>query len=242
MIELPPHFRLNENKIIPIKSEIKTGEYSNVRHFIEDHLSLEVLKIIADMTKDDNYLNIKTYEEFWDYNDITQLTYGGWGYDDEIILTIIKKLDDEFKLKYLEDSDSFLIYKSNIGSIDRKNLIYKRVTYEEKEVKSIFEQLGIYSKNPPRLAFYYDKDLIGGICASINDGYYDFDTAIIPTYQGRGLFPLIIKAVEGDAKKSGSDSLGGELVNLNIISSLEDLGYSIRKESGVYYCYKSLAY
>lgn len=156
---------------------------------------------------------------------------------------IIRSISDVYKFKPSIDEDALIVYRTD-KKLDPSKLKWK-VNLNDSEIKNIsfiFSDSGINSQYNPRIAFYYGKELIGGITVQINkiEKSYLFDTAIKEKYQYRGLFNKIMSIAEKDARKKKMKTMTSNVVNLSIINSLENLGFKVYRESDTVYCIKNL--
>lgn len=202
---------INEN----LETTDYSGSYDCLRNFILDNNLQQVFKDKYDIADD---------EEWYDY------TQGEINSDDEIILALIGK---DYRLRYDEDTDEFIVTKKKTGKLKYK--------IEQSDDSDILSVLDVYSEYEPRFAVIVNGDIIGGSTYEIDDdNFYNFDMSIGADYQGFGISKKLIDKIIEDAKRLKCSGIKAMVVNNMLFDYLTSNGFDGSDDSGTKYVYKNL--
>lgn len=202
---------INEN----LETTDYSGSYDCLRNFILDNNLQQVFKDKYDIPKD---------EEWYEY------TQGEINSDDEIILALIGK---DYRLRYDEDADEFIVTKKKTGKLKYK--------IEQSDDSDILSVLDVYSEYEPRFAVIVNGEIVGGSTYEIDDdNFYNFDMSIGADYQGFGVSKKLINNIIEDAKRLKCHGIKAMVVNNMLFDFLTSNGFDGSDDSGTKYVYKKL--
>lgn len=202
---------INEN----LETTDYSGSYDCLRNFILDNNLQQVFKDKYDIPKD---------EEWYEY------TQGEINSDDEIILALIGK---DYRLRYDEDADEFIVTKKKTGKLKYK--------IEQSDDSDILSVLDVYSEYEPRFAVIVNGEIVGGSTYEIDDdNFYNFDMSIGADYQGFGISKKLINNIIEDAKRLKCHGIKAMVVNNMLFDFLTSNGFDGSDDSGTKYVYKKL--
>lgn len=192
-----------------------SGEYEDLTSFIRDN-SLQK-KFVEKYKNDDDEpkLNTKNWDDY---------TRGELGEDEEIILELIGK---EYRLRYSEKDDLFIVTKKKTNKLDYK-IVFSEKKYNKKVIDTI-EDTGIYSEYEPRFVVLLGNKVIGGSTYEIDEyDTYHFDLGVVEEYQGYGISKELINRIISDAKELKADEVKAFVVNEMLFEYLKSIKFNFQ--------------